>query len=444
MPALERQRDLRPLQAADRKVAAGAGGQPGPQPALGAGEDRDLRRLDRAFAGRRLQLQLALQVAALDPPPEQEEDQDNSREGSVHGQDPEMDLEQRHRSGAEREEGQPGIPGEVGRDGGEPAAGDREDLPAAARELARDADPRPHQRGVGGVAEEEVEDLPVVPLEPGGVRPEERVQVGHVADRFHEVEAQPDRGAVDDAVDDVVELVAHDEVEEENGHPLRQLFEETRRKGVGRVQPRPGEEGVDGPGLEEPLHPDDQGGRDDGAPCGCHQHQPPGLLLLSVEAVHHPEAEAGRGQAGQRREGRRRRAGLPGEEEDVEQQQPEQEREREKGRRPEPVAPAIGRVVLEGAKADPGGARHQGDGGQAEQRAPAGDPVEREVAEGRAGDEDQEEHGRQGDRQPVAGGPPVARIGGADRDAHVRSTSISRRASTSTGCPCEMRSTTNR
>ena len=354
-----------------------------------------------------------------------------------------MDLDQREGAGAERKEGQPGIPGEVSGDRGQPTAGDRYQLLPPGGHLAGNPDPGAEQRREGGVAEEEVEDLPVVPLEARCVGPEEGVEVGHVADRLHEVEAEPHGGAVDDAVDDVVELIPHHEIKEKDRHPLGELLEEPVGEGIAGVETRPRNQGVDGPELEEALGPDHQRGGDDGTPGGGHQHQPPGLLLVPIQPVDHPESEAGGGEAGQCRERRRQGPGLLGEEEDVEDQEPEQDRQGEQGDGPELVPPAQRGVALEGADADPGRSRHQRHGRQAEQRAPGRDPVERQVVDGRAAHQDQHQRSRQDGRDPVAGRPAMAGIGRPDHGAH-RSTTISRRASTSTGWPREIRSTTNR
>src|SRR5712692_5664412 len=115
-------------------------------------------------------------------------------------------------------------------------------LASAWRELSSDADAGPDHRGVCRVAHEEAEHLARVPLEPGGVRARDlwtkhRIDVGHVRDRLHEVEAEPDRRSIEDAVYDVVELVAHDEEEQEHRGALAQLFEQSRRKSARGVEP---------------------------------------------------------------------------------------------------------------------------------------------------------------------------------------------------------------
>ena len=155
-----------------------------------------------------------------------------------------MHADQGEGSIADRKELQPGIPGEMRGDGDQPAADDDEDALPHQRQLARDPQPGADQRGVGGVAEEEPDHLPEVPLDPGHVGPkalagEDRVHVRHVEDRLHEVEAEPHAGAVHDAVDHVVKLVPHHQVEEEHRQTLRQLLEEAGAVGGEGVHPGP-------------------------------------------------------------------------------------------------------------------------------------------------------------------------------------------------------------
>src|SRR3977135_2750443 len=119
----------------------------------------------------------------------------------------------------------------MSRDGDEKAARDGDHLLPPVRQLARDPDARSDQRGVSGVSEEEAKDLPRVPLEAGrdptdAFWAEDLMQARHVRDRLQEVEAEPDRGAIDDPVYDVVELVAHDQEEQEHRGAIGQLLEQ--------------------------------------------------------------------------------------------------------------------------------------------------------------------------------------------------------------------------
>src|SRR5262249_3695700 len=107
-------------------------------------------------------------------------------------------------------------------------------------------------------------------------------------------EAKPDRGTVDDAVDYVIDLIPHDEIQKDDGRAFGQLFEDAGRIGRGRVggwswHQRGGEHKV-----PEAFRPDDQAGGDDGAPERGNQHEPPRLLLVAVEAADDKESDRGR------------------------------------------------------------------------------------------------------------------------------------------------------
>ncbi len=85
------------------------------------------------------------------------------------------------------------------------------------------------------MAEEQAEHLPPVPLQPSRIpavtlRSEDRVQVRHVSDRFQEVETEAHRGAIHDPIDDIVEVVPHDEEKEHDGETLGELLEQSRRE----------------------------------------------------------------------------------------------------------------------------------------------------------------------------------------------------------------------
>src|SRR5258708_13983404 len=120
-------------------------------------------------------------------------------------------------------------------EGDEKSADDDEYLLPPAGQLARDHKTSSDKRGVRRVTEEQPQPLGRVPMKSRGDTDDpfwlkEGVEVRHVRDRFHEVESKSYCCAVDDSVDDVVEVVAHDQEKEDDRDALRDLFQRSRHE----------------------------------------------------------------------------------------------------------------------------------------------------------------------------------------------------------------------
>ena len=209
-------------------------------PPAGRGEDRHLRGQHRTIGQGCLRRQLGGQRPAFGSQPECDQRRDRDGEGAGHRQVLERDAEQQEgRVAGVREIPEPGVPGEVRGDGDDETRDDGQQLVHPAGDLPRDADAGSDEGGVGGVAEEEAEQLPEDPLR--------ETADAHVDDRLHEVEAESDGRAVEGPVDDVVELVAHDQIEEKHGEAFRHLLEDRRVESRGNRLAGAGyETGVDG------------------------------------------------------------------------------------------------------------------------------------------------------------------------------------------------------
>src|ERR1700730_3436159 len=111
----------------------------------------------------------------------------------------------------------------------------------------------------------------------------DRVKVGHILHGLHEVEAKTAGRAVDDRVTHVVELVAHDQEEKDDGDALGELFQKAGGKRCGRLEARPRYERANRDGLPEALGPDDEAGRNHGAPGRGSRDESPWLGFMAVE-----------------------------------------------------------------------------------------------------------------------------------------------------------------
>src|SRR5258708_38607055 len=121
------------------------------------------------------------------------------------------------------------------RDGDQESAEGDQRFRAQMRQLTSPPKPRADERGVRRVTKEEAEHLSGIPLNArrlpaDSLGIEDRVDVRHVSNGLQEVETKSDRRPVDDPIDDVVEVVSHDQKEEDNGGSLCQLFQQTCRE----------------------------------------------------------------------------------------------------------------------------------------------------------------------------------------------------------------------
>ena len=107
---------------------------------------------------------------------------------------------------------------------GEPAQ-NRDHLLVGLALLTCDTETRPNEGCIGDVTEEESHDEPYPDLG-------QNVTVSHVILGFDEREAEPDKRAVNNAVDDVVELVTHDEEKQDDGGPFRDFLDYPWKKTV--------------------------------------------------------------------------------------------------------------------------------------------------------------------------------------------------------------------